>query len=241
MTSSLQEKVLAELKEKGVDPQLALRAFEERNEEVQMRRVRETLPGILPAEKRPQVIDPEWDQRDDPVPYWVTAIHIIFMGWTIANSHYPALLILGLLFYLGSTQITSPYQNRLNLKSPLLVGFFLAGLVILGGFQGWWIAPVLGSLGELPLMAGATLLTAINDNAAITYLSTLVPNFSEGMKYAVVAGAVTGGGLTVIANAPNPAGLSILKSFFGEGLSMVNLLLAALIPTAILFMIFLVF
>ena len=112
--------------------------------------------------------------------------------------------------------------------------------MIHGGLQGWWIEPVLGNLTEIPLMLGATVLTAFNDNAAITFLSTLVPDFSEGMKYSVVAGAVAGGGLTIIANAPNPAGLSILKSFFDEEVSPVNILLGAAIPTAILWLAFLV-
>jgi Na+/H+ antiporter NhaD/arsenite permease-like protein len=116
----------------------------------------------------------------------------------------------------------------------LLVGFFLAGLVIHGGLQAWWIAPVLSSLPELPLMIGATVLTAFNDNAAITYLASLVPNFSDGMKYAVVAGAVTGGGLTVIANAPNPAGQSILQRYFEGGVSPLKLVLAAIVPTIVM-------
>jgi Na+/H+ antiporter NhaD/arsenite permease-like protein len=118
------------------------------------------------------------------------------------------------------------------------VGFFLAGLVIHGGLQGWWIAPVLGSLSEMPLMLGATVLTAFNDNAAITYLSTLVPGFSESMKYAVVAGAVSGGGLTVIANAPNPAGQSLLKKHFDDAVSPLGLLMAALLPTIIVWLCF---
>ena len=59
--------------------------------------------------------------------------------------------------------------------------------------------PVLANLGETQLMLGAIGLTAFNDNAAITYLASLVPNFSDALKYAVVA--VAGGGLTVIANA----------------------------------------
>ena len=142
--------------------------------------------------------------------------------------------------YKRQAQVTSPYQNKLNLKPALLVGFFLGGLVIHGGLQGWWIEPVLGNLTEVPLMLGDTILTAFNDNAAITFLSTLVPNFSDGMKYSVVAGAVAGGGLTIIANAPNPAGLSILKSFFDEEVSPMNILLAAALPTAILWLAFLV-
>ena len=120
------------------------------------------------------------------------------------------------------------------MKSPILVGFFLAGLITHGGVQGWWIAPVLGSLGDLPLMLMATILTAFNDNAAITYLATLVPGLALTSKYAVVAGAVTGGGLTVIANAPNPAGQSILGRFFEGGVNPGKLAMGALIPTIIM-------
>jgi hypothetical protein len=164
---------------------------------------------------------------------------MLFMAWTIFNAHYPALFIPGLLFFLGFAQVTAPYQNRIDLKPPLLVGFFLGGLVIHGGVQGWWIEPVLGSLAEIPLMLGATILTAFNDNAAITFLSTLVPGFSDSLKYAVVAGAVAGGGLTVIANAPNPAGQFILKKYFENGVSPAGLLKGALLPTVIVWLVFL--
>jgi Na+/H+ antiporter NhaD/arsenite permease-like protein len=84
------------------------------------------------------------------------------------------------------------------------------------------------------LFLSATVLTAVNDNAAITYLATLVPGFTDALKYAVVAGAVTGGGLTVIANAPNPAGQAILQRFFPEGVSPLGLFVGALAPTAIM-------
>ena len=113
------------------------------------------------------------------------------------------------------------------------MGFFLAGLVIHGGLQGWWIAPVLASLSETPLFFGATLLTAFNDNALITYLATLVPNLGEATKAAVVEGAVTGGGLTVIANAPNPAGQAILAKFFGDAIEPLWLAVGALLPTLV--------
>lgn len=122
----------------------------------------------------------------------------------------------------------------MDLKPPLLVGFFLAGLVTHGGLQGWWIEPVLKSLSEVPLFTGSTILTAFNDNAAITYLATLVPGFTEELKYAVVAGAVTGGGLTVIANAPNPAGQSILQKYFPNGVSPLGLAAGAMFPTLVM-------
>jgi hypothetical protein len=168
------------------------------------------------------------------VPAWVTSVHLLFLGWTVLNNHFPALFIGGFLFYLAFTRATEPYQNELALRPALLVGFFLAGLVIHGGLQAWWIAPVLGGLSDRLLFFGAATLTAFNDNAAITYLSSLVPTFSPEMKYAVVAGAVAGGGLTVIANAPNPAGQSILARYFPEGVSPLGLFLGALAPTVIL-------
>lgn len=233
LKARLQKQVLEELEEKGISRDLAQQAFQERYEELRLRRMRRALPALLPEEQQPPFFDPDWDHRDDPVPIWITVVHILFMGWTIANAHYPALFVPGLLFFLGFAQVTAPYQNRINLKPALLVGFFLGGLVIHGGVQAWWIAPILSSLSEIPLMLGATILTAFNDNAAITFLSTLVPGFTDGLKYAVVAGAVAGGGLTVIANAPNPAGLSMLKKHFNEEVSPASLFLAAVVPTVV--------
>jgi hypothetical protein len=168
-----------------------------------------------------------------PVPAWVTAAHMLFMAWTVLNAHYPALFLGGFLFFLGFARATAIYQSSLALKTPLLVGFFLAGLVIHGGLQGWWITPLLASLSETPLFVGATVLTAFNDNALITYLSTLVPSLDPGMKAAVVEGAVTGGGLTVIANAPNPAGQALLSRFFDDAVSPLWLLIAAAFPTIV--------
>ena len=234
----MEKESLPKLKAEGIDERLIREAFEKRFEEIRLKKIRKFLPGLLPENMRPEFIDPDWDKREDPVPHWVTAVHLIFMAWTIANAHHTQLFVLGLLFFLGFAQITAPYQNRINLQPAMLVGFFLAGLVIHGGLQGWWIAPVLGGLKEFPLMLGATILTGFNDNAAITYLSTLVPNFTDSLKYAVVAGAVTGGGLTVIANAPNPAGQSILKKHFDDAVSPINLFLSALVPTVVIFLCF---
>jgi hypothetical protein len=168
-----------------------------------------------------------------PIPPWITAVHLAFMAWTVLNAHYPALFIGGFLFFLGFAKATAAYQSRSDIKTPLLVGFFLAGLVIHGGLQAWWIAPVLSSLSQDGLFWGATALTAFNDNALITYLATLVPNLDEGLKLAVVQGAVTGGGLTVIANAPNPAGQALLARFFGDSIQPLQLFLFALVPTLI--------
>jgi hypothetical protein len=182
------------------------------------------------------------NEGGQPVPPFITIVHLLAIVWTVLNAHYPALVIFGLLFFLAFVVATERHQSAINLRSPMLVGFFLAALVIHGGCQRWWIAPVLGDLGKWPLMIGSVLLTAFNDNAAITYLATLVPGFTEELKFAVVAGAIAGGGLTVIANAPNPAGQSILQSQFGDGgINPLGLLLAALFPTVIMGAAFMLF
>lgn len=168
-----------------------------------------------------------------PVPGWVTGVHLLAMAWAVLNAHHPVLMIGGFLFFLAFYTATEDFQSKLDLRGPILVGFFLAGLVIHGGFQQWWIAPTLGGLGDWPLFLMSTVLTAFNDNAAITYLASLVPNLSDTMKHAVVAGAVTGGGLTVIANAPNPAGQSILAKYFPDGVSPLYLALGAIGPTIV--------
>ncbi|HWA29198.1 MAG TPA: putative Na+/H+ antiporter [Lacunisphaera sp.] len=187
-----------------------------------------------------QPADRSTEPPEEPVPAWVTGVHLLFLGFTVWAAHHPVLFVGGFLFFLAFSQATAHHQNRIELRGPLLVGFFLGGLVVHGGLQAWWIQPVLGSLGEVPLFAGATILTAFNDNALITYLATLVPEFSEELKYAVVAGAVTGGGLTVIANAPNPAGQSILQRYFPDGVSPLGLFLGALTPTLIVVFSFMV-
>ena len=173
------------------------------------------------------------------IPRWIFGMHILFLVYTVALARHPWLFIGGFLCYVLFARATASHQDRLDLRLPLLVGLFLAGLVVLAGLQGWWLEPVLKSLGRSSLFLGATLLTGINDNAAITYLATLVPGFSDPLKYAVVAGAVTGGGLTVIANAPNPAGQAILQRFFPDGISPLGLLAGALAPTIILALAFL--
>ncbi len=195
---------------------------------------------LKPGQISHEEFEARWSEREIPIPWWVTLVHIFFLAWTVYTAHYPALFIPGLLFFLGFLSLTATHQNKMELKGPIMVGFFLGGLIIHGGLQAWWIAPVLGSLAELPLMLTATVLTAVNDNAAITYLATLVPNLAEASKYAVVAGAVTGGGLTVIANAPNPAGQSILGRFVENGVNPLKLLIAALIPTIIMGICFMV-
>ena len=91
-----------------------------------------------------------------PVPVWITVVHMCFMAWTVFTAHHPALFLGGFLVFLGFAKATAPCQSQIELKAPLLVGLFLAGLVIHGGLQGWWIAPVLARLSAMPLFLTAT-------------------------------------------------------------------------------------
>ena len=170
------------------------------------------------------------------IPAWLTATHIVFLGLVVFFAHYPDVFFGVFVLFLGLVVATSQYQDSLKLREGLLVGFFLAGLVTLGSLQAYWLKPLIQSLGPNALFLGTTGLTAITDNAALTYLGSLVEGISDQLKYALVAGAVAGGGLTVIANAPNPAGVGILKeakSFAEEGVSPLGLFLGALLPTGV--------
>ena len=167
-------------------------------------------------------------------PLTVTGIHLLFLIGAIFFAHHPVVFMGLFLFFLGFTQAYKTHQDPLILREGLLVAFFLAGLVVLGGMQQWWLQHALVGVEPTVLYFLATALTAITDNAALTYLASLVDGVSPEFKYAIVAGAVTGGGLTFIANAPNPAGVAILKSSFDdESISPMGLFLAALPPTCV--------
>ena len=170
------------------------------------------------------------------IPFWLTFLHVLFLAAIVAFAHHPDVCFGVFMLFLGLATATTEYQDELKLKEGLLVGFFLAGLVTLGSLQQYWLKPLISNLGGTTLFFGSTALTAITDNAALTYLGSLVEGISDDLKYALVAGAVTGGGLTVIANAPNPAGIGILreaKSFSPDGISPVGLLAGAAFPTLI--------
>ncbi len=168
------------------------------------------------------------------VPLTVIAIHMFFLIGIVLSSHHPVVFLGFLMLFIGYAHAYSRHQNPLLIREGLMVGFFLAGLVILGGLQKWWLQDLLGGLSPVVLFWGSTLLTAITDNAALTYLGSLVEGTNEVWRYMLVAGAVTGGGLTVIANAPNPAGFAILKGTFPDGaISPLKLLISAAIPTAV--------
>ncbi len=175
------------------------------------------------------------------VPLVVILIHLMALAGVVVFAHHPVIFLAIFLFFLGYTQAYSQYQSPLILKEGLLVGFFLAGLVVLGGMQQWWLQPIVSSLEPTALFFGALALTAITDNAALTYLGSLIVGMSDQAKYMLVAGAVAGGGLTVIANAPNPAGVALLRDGFADGsIGMGGLLAGAILPTIVAAALFLI-
>ncbi len=176
------------------------------------------------------------------VPGWMVGVHLAFLAAIVVFAHHPAAFIAVFLLFMGVATAYPDCQERLILREGLLVAFFLGGLVVLGGMQQWWLQPVLLSMDATSVYFGATALTAITDNAALTYLGSLVEGLTPEFKYALLTGAVTGGGLTIIANAPNPAGASILKgSFHGGAISPLSLFLGALPPTLVAIVCFRIF
>ena len=173
------------------------------------------------------------------VPWPMIVIHLLFLAGIVVFAHHPAVFMGMFLFFLGFANAYARHQDRLILREGLLVAFFLGGLVVLGGMQKWWLQPLLSGMDSTTVYYGATLLTAVTDNAALTYLGSLVEGLSDEFKYSLVAGALTGGGLTVIANAPNPAGFSILREYFHENaIHPVGLLLAAIPGTLVTIAVF---
>ena len=174
------------------------------------------------------------DEAEPAVPWPVILVHLLFLVGVVVFAHHPPMFMGFFLFFMGFATAYSQYQGRLILREGLLVAFFLAGLVVLGGLQQWWLQPVLMGMDANAVFFGATALTAITDNAALTYLGSLVEGLTDEFKIALVAGAVTGGGLTVIANAPNPAGVSILRGKFEDStINPLGLLIAALPSTIV--------
>jgi len=168
------------------------------------------------------------------IPLWMFLSHAVFISLVVKYHVSMAFFVPLFLLFIGWTDVTREYQEPLKLREGLLVGFFLGGLVTLGQLQRWWIEPIVSSLSPLQLYIGATGLTAITDNAALTYLGTLIPSLDDVSRYVLVAGAVAGGGLTVIANAPNPIALGLLKDEFPDkNVHPFMLLLAAILPTVV--------
>ena len=186
-----------------------------------------------------QLVEPESKTAQSKMPVTTTFIHLLFLAGIVGFAHDPVIFMWLLLFFIGYTTAYPKHQSPLILREALLVGFFLAGLVVLGGLQGWWLQPILENMSPTAVFYGSLALTAITDNAALTYLGSLVSGTSPEFKLALVGGAVAGGGLTVIANAPNPAGIAILRTHFpNAAVSAGYLLLAALPPTLVTILVY---
>jgi Putative Na+/H+ antiporter len=174
-----------------------------------------------------------------PMPLWVVVSHILFLILIVLTAHHAQVFMGLFLIFIGLTSVTKSYQDGLKFKEGFLVAFFLAGLIVFGPFQRWWLEPILTAISEKALYFTATALTAVTDNAALTYLGSQVPQMSEVSRWALVSGAISGGGLSILANAPNPAGFSILSSkFSGQTLNAFKLFLAALPMTVIVMICF---
>ena len=174
------------------------------------------------------------DDISGRVPASLVWLNVLLLAAVVFTGRHPEAVMGVFLLFLGLAEAYRRHHDRLILREGLMVAFFLAGLVVLGGQQQWWLQGLLSRLDETTLFYGAAALTAITDNAALTYLGSLVEGVSAEYQYSLVAGAVAGGGLTVIANAPNPAGFAILKDHFEErSIGALGLFVAALPPTLV--------
>lgn len=187
--------------------------------------LRRHLPAFTDASAAPM---------DAVLPPIVVLVHGLLLAGIVGFAHHPVIFLALLLVFLALAQAYPAHHTPLIVREAMLVAVFLAGLVVLGGMQSWWLQPMIEGLRPIALFFGALALTAITDNAALTYLGAQLAGLSAEARYLLVAGAVAGGGLTVIANAPNPAGIALLRGgFAGSTVGAGRLLLAALAPTAV--------
>jgi hypothetical protein len=196
--------------------------------------VNATIAVVALRSHLPDTDAPVTNATDGNIPKTLVAVHLAFLAAVVALAHHPVAFLGLFLMFLGVAKAYERFQNQLIIKESLLVAFFLAGLVVLGGMQQWWLQPIVSGMSPKVLFFGATVLTALTDNAALTYLGSLIVGISDEAKYNLVAGAVAGGGLTMIANAPNPAGVALLRrGFADESIGAAELLVGALLPTLI--------
>ncbi len=180
--------------------------------------------------------------KHQKLPIGIIAVHLISLALLICFSHEQYKIIVSFAAFYLFVVLTQKYQSRLRLKESLLVAIFLSSILILGPFQTWWLQPLLAKMSDTLLFWGATGLTAVTDNAALTYLGSQVSNLSETAKIALVEGALAGGGLTLIANAPNLTGATLLQEKFpNQQISSWHLLKSALLPTLIVCVCYLLF
>lgn len=173
-----------------------------------------------------------------PTPLWITLIHIIFVAAIVLTGESVPLFLGVFLLFLAFCRATSFYQGKLHLKQAILVAFFFASLIIHGELQGWWIMPLIKNTSHFASAVISFVLSAFADNATLGYLVVDIPNLEHIERYLIVAGYMAAGGLTVIANAPNPIGLSILRPAFKGHVSFFKFFMGALPPSLLYFFIF---
>ena len=168
------------------------------------------------------------------VPFWVTAVHLLFLAWIALNSANPIILIPSFILFIGFYQATAPYQVFMNLREPLFVGFFLASLIVLSDMQFWWIEPVVERLDETGLYFASLLISAFTHNSSAALLYSHLPNLNEHVKVLLMSASMAAGGLTIMANGPNIVAYSLLEESFDHEMSFTKLFIAAFLPTLIM-------
>ena len=166
-------------------------------------------------------------------PLWISWVHILFLIWLIYNGQTPLIAAGSFILFLGFYRATVPYQSYMDLRQPLLVGFFIASLIVMSGLQVWWIVPIIESLTAGSALLVSLAISAVTHNASSTLLYAQIPHLSDTLKYVLFTGTAAAGGLTIMANGPNLIAYSILERFFNYNVSFVRFFLFALIPTLI--------
>lgn len=176
---------------------------------------------------------------DERVPIWLICLHVLFVAAIMSVRSVPLLMIGILILYLGLHQFTIFYQNSIRVTKVCCVGLFYAGLLILGGLQEWWMLVIMHRMSDFGYMFTSYILSMFLDNVLVNYLVHNLSVATDCFLYLVIAGCMSAGGVTILANAPNIVGYLIIKPFFPTSpVSLGRLFVFALGPSLIALMTF---
>ncbi|WP_213357473.1 putative Na+/H+ antiporter [Chlamydiifrater phoenicopteri] len=188
----------------------------------------QAFPSTIPSRK-----------TSEAVPWWVVVVHILFLVAVIFVRHIPVILVGVVLTFLGFRALTIMYQSPISFTKVGMVGLFFSGLILFGDLQEWWVLALMEKVSYEGHMIISFIMSMFLDNALVNYLIFKLPSANDCYHYLAISGAMSAGGLTLMANVPNIIGYLLLRpSFKVRSVSLVWLFVAALPPAVISALIF---
>lgn len=173
------------------------------------------------------------------IPIWIICVHIAMAFAAMRFRSAPVLMGGVCIFYVFFHRLTVFYQNKIDFWKVCCLGVFFIGMSFVGGLQEWWILKLVKNSSDFGYMWAAYILSIFLDNVLVNLMMHDLPVVTDCYLYLVVAGCMSAGGLTLIANTPNIVSFATLRPFFQKpSFSFWKLFLASLFPSVLALMLF---